>query len=78
MLNGLQCFCAGVLVPYGDSSTKNMPVLVEFHKKHVAREIITRVIENTQDKDQGEENVELFCYRETLYDELNHILVVMM
>ena len=28
-----------------------MPVLVEFHKKHVAREIITRVIENTQDKD---------------------------
>ena len=44
-------FCAGVLVPYGDSSTKNMAVLVEFHKKHVAREIIRRVIENTQDKD---------------------------
>ena len=57
---------------------KNMPVLVEFHKKHVPRELITRTIENTQDKDQGEENVELFCYRETLYDELNHILVVMM
>ena len=55
-----------------------MPVLVEFHKKHVPRELITRTIENTQDKDQGEENVELFCYRETLYDELNHILVVMM
>ena len=41
---------------------KNMPVLVEFHKKHVPRELITRTIENTQDKDQGEENVELFCY----------------
>ena len=55
-----------------------MPVLVEFHKKHVPRELITITIENTQDKDQGEENVELFCYRETPYDVLNHMLVVMM
>ena len=46
-----------------------MPVLVEFHKKHVPRELITRTIENTQDKDQGEENVELFCYCQTPNDD---------
>ena len=28
-------FCTGVLVPYDDSFTKKVPVLVEFHKKHV-------------------------------------------
>ena len=47
---------------------KKVPVLVEFHKKHVARELITRAIENTQDKDQGEEDVELFCYCQTPHD----------
>ena len=41
----------------------------EFHKKHVARELITSAIENTQDKDQGKENVELFCYCQTPYDD---------
>ena len=44
-------FCAGVLVPYDDSLTKKVPVLVEFHKKHVARKLVTRAIKNTQDKD---------------------------
>ena len=48
---------------------KNMPVLVEFHKKHVPGELITITIENTQDKDQGEENVELFCYCQTPDDD---------
>ena len=62
-------FCTGVLVPFDDSFTKNVLVLVEFHKKHVARELITRAIENTQDKDQGEENVELFCYCQAPYDD---------
>ena len=42
--------------------------LVEFNKKHFARELITRAIKNTQDKDQGKENVELFCYFQTPYD----------
>ena len=28
-------FCTGVLVPYDDSFTKKVPVLVEFQKKHV-------------------------------------------
>ena len=28
-------FCTGALVPYDDSFTKKVPVLVEFHKKHV-------------------------------------------
>ena len=40
-----------------------------FHEKHVARELITRAIENTQDKDQGEESAELFCYCQTPYDD---------
>ena len=62
-------FCTGVLVPYDDSFTKKVPVLVEFHKKHVAKELITRAIKNTQDKDQGEEDVELFCYCQTPYDD---------
>ena len=30
---------------------KKVPVLVEFHKKHVARKLVTRAIKNTQDKD---------------------------
>ena len=34
-------FCKGVLVPYDDSLRNNMPVLVEFHKKHVPGELIT-------------------------------------
>ena len=62
-------FCTGVLVPYHDSFTKKVPVLVEFHKKHVARKLITRAIENTQDKDQGEVDVELFCSCQTPYDD---------
>ena len=41
-------FCTGVSVPYDDSLTKKVPVLVEFHKKHLARELRTRAIENTQ------------------------------
>ena len=48
---------------------KKVPVLVEFHKKHVARKLVTRAIKNTQDKDQGEEDVELFCYCQTPYDD---------
>ena len=61
-------FCTGVLIPY-DSFTKNVAVVVEFHKKHVARGLIIRAIENTQDKDQDEESVELFCYCQTPYDD---------
>ena len=38
--------------------------------KHVAWELITKAIENTQDKDQGEENVQLFCYCQTPYDHI--------
>ena len=62
-------FCKGVLVPYDDSLINNMPVLVEFHKKHVPGELITQAIENTQDKDQSKENVKLFCYCQTPYDD---------
>ena len=39
--------------------------LKKIHKKHVARELIIRAIENTQNKDQGEEDVELFCCCQT-------------
>ena len=59
-------FCTGVLVPYNDSFRM---ILVEFHKKHVPRELITKTIENTQNKDQGEENVQLFCYCQTPNDD---------
>ena len=41
----------------------------EFHKKHVTRELITTAIENTQYQDHGEEDVELFCYCQTPYDD---------
>ena len=51
-------FCASVLIPYDDCFTKNVPMLVEFYKKYVVRELITRAIENTQ----GEDSVEPFCY----------------
>ena len=62
-------FCADVLGPYDDSFTKNVPVIPEFHKKHVTRELITTAIENTQYQDHGEEDVELFCYCQTPYDD---------
>ena len=61
-------FCTGVLVPYDDFFTKKVPVLVEFHKKHFPRELISREIENTQDKDQIQD-VELFCYCQTPFDD---------
>ena len=61
-------FCTSVLVPY-DFFTKKVPVLVEFHKKIFPRELITREIENTQDKDQIQEDVEPFCYCQTPYDD---------
>ena len=38
--------------------------------KYVATELITSTIENTLDKYQGEENIELFCYCKTPYDDI--------
>ena len=69
--------CAGVLVPQDDSFTKNVPVLAEFHKKDFARELITRAIENTQDKYQGEESLKYFVTAKHHMMTVNHMLVVM-
>ena len=53
---------------------KKVPVLVEFHKKHVARKLVTRAIKNTQDKDQGEDFVTAKHHMMIV----NHMLFVMM
>ena len=71
-------FCTGVLVPYDDSFTKKVPVLVEFHKKHVAKELITRAIKNTQDKDKVKKMLNYFVTAKHHMMIVNHMLVVMM
>jgi len=38
-------FCHGVVVNFDESFTENIPKLVDFHKKHIAHELVTREIE---------------------------------
>ena len=65
LLYGLQCFVQMFWFHMMILLQNMCQRLKKIHKKHVARELVIRAIENTQNKDQGEEDVELFCCCQT-------------
>ena len=63
-------FCTGVVIEYDESFPARVETLIQFHFKHITRELVTRNIERkTQLTRKENQAANIYCYCQKSYNE---------